>query len=103
MTEYDGKHEAEVIHEVTVVEEAAAENEIVQKIPAISAAARTFLYIFLLVANVATIVVLGILVIIGAIGLIPATLIGGVVVSGLGLISQGLAVGYRPTRFDAPK
>lgn len=72
--------------------------EIEPNVPVISSRARTILYVGCLIVNVAVIVVLGLASIFGLIEADKAAAAGVVILGGVGLVSSGLAVGYRPTR-----
>lgn len=89
MEEYQGKHEAAV---------PADENGTP---PGISPVARTRIYISALVAEVVTMLVCGFGVIFGFMTGEQALQVGGLVAGAVGLLSTGLAVGYRPTRDGA--
>lgn len=72
--------------------------EVAQTPPAISPNVRTRIYVACLIVNVAAFVGLGLGVIFGAITSEAAAASSAVILGGIGILSNGLAVGYRPTR-----
>lgn len=70
--------------------------------PFIPAGVRSALYIGTVIVDFLTFLVLGILPILGILDPGKAAQIGLVVVTGLNILTVGLAVGYRPTRPGSP-
>lgn len=66
--------------------------------PTISPNARTRIYVACLIVNVAAFVGLGLAVIFGVLTSEAAAAASAVILGGIGILSNGLAVGYRPTR-----
>lgn len=89
--EYQGKHEAEYDEAYDLAQETGTP-------PRISPQTRTRVYVTCLLVDVATLLALGICVILGVLPADKALAIAGLVTTALGLVSSGLAVGYRPTR-----
>lgn len=87
--DYQGKHEA-------IVADAESGTP-----PGISPRARTIIYIVCLAVEVATILVCGFGVIFGFMAAEQSLQVGGLITTAIGLLSTGLAVGYRPTRHGA--
>lgn len=66
--------------------------------PAISPAARSAVYVGCLIVNVLAVVGFGIAAIFGWLPVEQATAAGGLLIAGVSIVSNGLSVGYRPTR-----
>lgn len=75
-----------------------AEAELVDA-PTISPGARTRIYVGLLVANVSSGLSFTLLSIFGVVDPVQAVAAGGAIAGATGVVSQALAIGYRPTRF----
>lgn len=71
--------------------------------PTISPRTRTIVYVFCLAVNIFTVVALGLAVVFALLPTGQALAAGAVVLGGVNLLSSGLSVGYRPTRFGAPQ
>lgn len=72
-----------------------------EKAPALAKATRTRVYVACLAVNVATLVGFGLSAVFGALDTKTAIAAGGVIIGGVGLVSNALAVGYRPTKLGA--
>lgn len=100
---YEGRHEADVpVVPPAVVDRNVAADEASGTPPHIPAAWRTGIYIGALIVDVLSFVVLGILGTLGIVDRGVAAEIGIYILSGVGMVSAGLAVGYRPTRPGSP-
>lgn len=62
---------------------------------------RTVVYLVCLGVNVATILVLGLMVIFNAIESVQALAAGGLITGVLGTVASGLGVAYRPTKLES--
>lgn len=67
-------------------------------VPAISPATRTRVYVGCLIVNVAAVVGFGIPAIFGWMPVEQAAAAGGLLIAGISIVSNGLSVGYRPTK-----
>lgn len=101
--EYEGRHEADVPPDGVIDHEAAvAADENSGTPPHISAKARTAVYIGSLIVNVLAVLAVGLLPLFGIMSYERAVAAGGVILLAINIVSQALAVGYRPTRPGSP-
>jgi hypothetical protein len=66
--------------------------------PAVTARTRTYIYVGCLILNVLAVLIFGLGVVFELLDAQKALEAGAIVVAAISLISNGLAVGYRPTR-----
>lgn len=70
--------------------------------PAISAVARTRIYVGCLIVNILAVVGFGLAVVFGVVAADKAAMAGGIIIGGINILSTGLAVGFRPTATALP-
>ena len=97
MTENQGRHVA-----LPAQEEAVAADESSGTPPHVSAKTRTAVYVGCLTFNALCLVIFGMLPIFDVLDAGKAAQAMNVVITGINLVSMGLAVGYRPTRTGSP-
>lgn len=96
--DYQGKHEAPIAPAAAAEERAAEADAQTGTPPGISPRTRSTIYIVCLAVEVATLLICGFGVIFALMSAEQALQIGGLITGAIGLLSTGLAVGYRPTR-----
>ena len=69
-------------------------------VPTFTPAVRTRVYVGALIVDVLAFVVCGILAVLEIVDAVQVLAIGGIVATGTGLVTKGMAVAYRPTRPD---